>query len=76
MKLPIKPSLRKSTRIVVSVPSGLVFIVIFGGIMLYKLMMSQLHFWNLLFYFAFVFIGILLIMIDKKATQDDIDKKP
>ena len=55
---------------------GLVFIVIFGGIMLYKLMMSQLHFWNLLFYFAFVFIVILFMLIDKKTTQDDIDKKP
>lgn len=54
---------------------GLVFIVIFGGIMLYKLITHHLHFWNLLFYFIFILIGILVMLADSKITQENIDNE-
>lgn len=56
-------------------PLGLAYIIIFSVIMFYKLLTFQLHFWNLLFYFAFIFAGYLVIIMDSKTTQEDIDNE-
>ena len=56
-------------------PLGIIYIAIFGTLMFYKLIMHKLHFWNLLFYFIFILIGILVMLADSKITQEDIDNE-
>lgn len=54
-------------------PLGIIYIIIFGTLMFYKLVTHQLHFWNLLFYFIFILIGIIVMLTNSKITQEDID---
>ena len=56
-------------------PLGIIYIVIFSTLMFYKLATHRLHFWNLLFYFIFILIGILVMLADSKITQEDIDNE-
>ena len=56
-------------------PLGIVYIAIFSILMFYKFITHHLHFWNLLFYFVFILIGILVMLADSKITQEDIDNE-